>query len=592
MREPQKRTFSLRWKLLSVFTPIILIVFGFIGWRVSVHLSHLGDDAARFTALYELTLLASAGALLLILTLMLISWPPLMRLKRQANLLPLLGQKQFLKVRERLNQNSRWRLFNDEIDILDSSAINLSLQLETLEKAVDVHTSEIERVSLFDALTGLANRNLFQYETERELKHHQDSGTLAAVLLFDLDNFKRFNDSLGHQQGDKLLSTISQRLKHNSKALGAVARLGGDEFAILTKPLKRASQAEQLGQKLLQLVQKPITLGSSVHVISCSIGIALFDGNQSPSNMLRNAEIAMYKAKDQGGNCCKSFDNPMAAEIHHNLSLEEDIRRGFQESEFVLYLQPKVNMNEKTEGFEALIRWDHVDRGIIPPGEFIPAMEAMGFIIEMDRLVLDASCRHLKTWKNLHPDISIAVNISSNHLTSPEFLNYLTECLNKYDINPERLELEIIESMLMENVSAALDILHRIKDLGVRIAIDDFGTGYSSFSYLKTLPIDTLKIDREFIKDIPDSEKDMQISSVIIYLAKQLGFKVVAEGVETLEQFMFLKTNQCDLAQGFYFSKPIPAHKAVLMLEYERSQASSAGKSRPNQAEAFKFIDQ
>lgn len=592
MKAIKLRFISLRWQLVLVFIPMLLLVFGFVGWRVYTHLSLLPDNSARLAAHYELGLLTCAGVLLLLLSLMLLSWPPLARLRRQATLLPLLGQKQFLEVREILSRRRPWRLFEDEIDILDTSAINLSLQLETLEQAVGLHTQEIERVSLFDSLTGLSNRNLFQYECQRELQRHREAGSLVAMILLDLDNFKRFNDSLGHHLGDQLLCTISERLKHNNKVFSAIARLGGDEFAVLTNTLKRPSQADQLAEKIQQLINKPIEVSGSQHVVNCSIGIALFGGGQSSSDMLRNAEIAMYKAKKSGGGTQTRFDNPMAAEIHNQLSLEEDIRRGFKENEFVLYLQPKVNMSEKTEGFESLIRWDHVDRGIIPPGEFIPAMETMNFIIEMDKLVLDASCRHLKTWKGLYPDISIAVNISSNHLTSPEFLSYLKDRLNTYDINPARLELEITETLLMENVNAALDILHKIKALGVRIAIDDFGTGYSSFSYLKSLPIDTLKIDREFIKDIPDSDKDMQISSVIIYLAKQLGFKVVAEGVETLEQLMFLKSNQCDLAQGFYFSKPIPAHKALLMLEYERSQSgATTPKDTPNQADVFHFLD-
>lgn len=592
MKAATTRFISLRWQLVFVFIPVLLLVFGFVGWRVYAHLNLLPDANARLAAYYELGLLSCAGLLLLLLCLMILSWGPLTRLKRQATLLPLIGQKQFLEVREILARRKTGRLFKDEIDILDTSAINLSLQLETLEQAVGLHTQEIERVSLFDSLTGLSNRNLFQYECQRELQRHREAGSLVAMILLDLDNFKRFNDSLGHHLGDQLLCTISERLKHNNKVFSAIARLGGDEFAVLTNTLKRPSQADQLAEKIQQLLNKPIDVNGSQHVVSCSIGIALFGGGQSSSDMLRNAEIAMYKAKKSGGSTQTRFDNPMAAEIHNQLSLEEDIRRGFKENEFVLYLQPKVNMSENTEGFESLIRWDHVDRGIIPPGEFIPAMETMNFIIEMDKLVLDASCRHLKTWKSLYPDISIAVNISSNHLTSPEFLSYLKDRLNTYDINPARLELEITETLLMDNVNAALDILHKIKALGVRIAIDDFGTGYSSFSYLKSLPIDTLKIDREFIKDIPDSDKDMQISSVIIYLAKQLGYKVVAEGVETLEQLMFLKSNQCDLAQGFYFSKPIPAHKALLMLEYERSQIdATTPKSSPNQADAFHFFD-
>ena len=590
MTTPKKPFLSLRWQLTFIFVPVLILVFGIIGWRVFYHLVQISQTNAHISALYELALLSCAGLLTLILSLMLLSWSPLRRLTRQASLLPLLGQKQFQRVRQQLSQNTRQHHFNDEIDLLDNSAINLSLQLETLEQSVGQHTREMERVSLFDSLTGLANRNLFQYESQRELQRHHDNDTLTAVILLDLDNFKRFNDSLGHHLGDQILSTISQRLKHNSQSLGIIARLGGDEFTVLTKSLRRSSIAEELAEKISQLIQKPIELNNSSHVITCSIGIALFDGKQTASDMLRNAEIAMYKAKESGGNCIRRFDNLMAAEVHDKLSLEEDIRRAFREKEFMLYLQPKVNMNEVTEGFEALIRWDHQDRGIIQPSEFIPAMESMNFIIEMDKLVLNASCRHLKTWKDLYPNISIAVNISSNHLISPEFLHFLKDCLSKYNINAERLELEITETLLMENITAALDTLNKIKALGVRIAIDDFGTGYSSFSYLKSLPIDTLKIDREFIKDIPDSDKDMQISSVIIYLAKQLGFKVVAEGVETLEQFIFLKTNKCDLAQGFYFSKPIPAHKALLMLEYERSQGENPNKKRPNQAEVFNFL--
>lgn len=197
-------------------------------------------------------------------------------------------------------------------------------------------------------------------------------------------------------------------------------------------------------------------------------------------------------------------------------------------------------------------------------------MEEMGFISQLDNLVLEASCRQLNVWKNLYPDISIAVNISSTHFTDRNFLVFLQKCLKKYPIDPKKLELEITETLLMENMNVGLEVINSIKALGVGIAIDDFGTGYSSLSYLKKLPVDTLKIDREFIKDIPDSESDMQISSVIIFLAKQLGFKVVAEGVETSEQLVFLKANKCDLAQGFYFSKPIPAHKAIIMLESQR----------------------
>jgi EAL domain-containing protein (putative c-di-GMP-specific phosphodiesterase class I) len=227
-------------------------------------------------------------------------------------------------------------------------------------------------------------------------------------------------------------------------------------------------------------------------------------------------------------------------------------------------------MNGYICGFEALIRWDHPQRGLLPPGEFIPAMEKLNLITQMDSFVLELSCRQLAVLEKLYPDISMAVNISSRQFADPGFIDLLQTTLQRYAITPSRLEIEITETLLMEDMGLALTAIGRIKALGISIAIDDFGTGYSSLSYLKNLPMDTLKIDREFIKDIPASRSDMQISSIIIFLAKQLNFKVVAEGVETLEQLNFLKANGCDMAQGYYFSKPIPAHQALLLLESER----------------------
>lgn len=498
------------------------------------------------------------------------SWRYIRRINQQLQVLPMLGQKQFHEVRNMISQNRRARIYHDEFDHLDNSVTALTYQLESLEKAVSLRNKEMERLSLFDSLTGLANRNLFLYELQHDVQRFQQQGGMLAIVILDLDKFKRINDTLGHQLGDILLGKIGSRLRTATRNLGLVARLGGDEFALILRSAKKYAQVEVLCQKILDLVHKPIELDQHTVVISCSLGISLAGTAQSATDLVKNAEIAMYKAKESGGNAYRVFNAVMATEAHANLSLEAEIRRAFDNKEFTLYLQPKVNMDSQIEGFESLVRWDHPDRGILPPNEFIPAMENMGLISRLDNFVLDASCRQLKVLQLHYPNISIAVNISSTHFTDKNFLVFLKDCLNQYPINPSKLELEITETLLMENMNVGMEIIKQIKELGVSIAIDDFGTGYSSLSYLKKLPVDTIKIDREFIKDIPDSESDMQISSVIIFLAKQLNFKVVAEGVETSEQLVFLKANHCDLAQGFYFSKPIPAHKSMIMLESQR----------------------
>ncbi|MGH1371324.1 MAG: putative bifunctional diguanylate cyclase/phosphodiesterase [Cellvibrionaceae bacterium] len=493
-----------------------------------------------------------------------------------SQLLPLLGDGHYQQLRERL-EPLKTESALEEFSSLNEAFNTLSYQLESLDNAVDIRNQEMERLSLFDSLSGLPNRHLFQYEIQndlRELRQHNREG-IVAVLLLDLDKFKRINDSLGHHLGDQVLEKMGSRLKGSIRSLGIVARLGGDEFAILLRSVKRVEQLDGVCKKILELVNKPLEVDHKNLVISCSIGVSVASVGDTYNDALKHAEIAMYKAKDSGGNNYRLFNAQMASEADLNLSLEGEIRRGFSEQEYTLYLQPKVNMNGVIKGFESLVRWDHPERGILPPGEFIPAMENMGFISQLDNWVLEASCRQLKVLEPLYPNLSIAVNISSTHFTDHTFLEFLQNCLRKYPIDPSKLELEITETLLMENMSTGREVIARIKQLGVRIAIDDFGTGYSSLSYLKILPVDTLKIDREFIKDIPDSESDMQISSVIIFLAKQLNFCVVAEGVETSEQLVFLKASQCDLAQGFYFSKPIPAHKAILMLESERIDLSA-----------------
>lgn len=527
-------------------------------------------SAIRITLLQNQ--LANFGICLLLIALVIVffsrkSFNANLAIKEHANILPLITNKDFLDAKSKVNQLRTRKHYHDETDQVLDHLSSLTYQIESVQNAVNIRNREMERLSLFDSLTGLANRNLFFYELQSTIDRLSTEENLVAVITIDLDNFKRLNDSLGHQHGDMLLKKVGLRLKNITRNMGMIARLGGDEFGIILKDTQNFSNIEKLCKKIIALTSRTIDINHHAIVIHCSLGIALANPKQSANDVMKNSEIAMYDAKKRGKNTFSVFNSSMAKEAHDTLTLESDIRRAFEQNEFTLYLQPKVTMDNIIQGFEALVRWDHPERGILLPMEFIPAMETMGIINQLDDFVLDASCRQLKALQVHYPDISIAVNISSMHFTNTQFLSYLQECLHKYPIDPSKLELEITETLLMENMTKGMEIIRQIKAMGVSIAIDDFGTGYSSLSYLKKLPVDILKIDREFIKDIPDSERDMQISSVIIYLAKQLHFKVVAEGVETREQSVFLKANQCDLAQGFLFSPPLPAHKVMLLLE-------------------------
>ncbi len=561
MPDIKKHFSSLFWKLtvlpISLITLLLVILAGYLLLSTNAPWLSIG------------MIMVSGG--IVAASIVLLAQQFSSRLRNLNTLLPMLGEGRFQEVHDALSIEQPLKRYN-ELDELEASLCSLSQTMEDQDKNIDFHNKEIERMSLFDSLTGLANRHLFLYEVQNELMDIRESKRegMIALILLDLDKFKRINDSLGHQIGDLMLEKLGKRLSKATETLGVVGRPGGDEFAILLRNLKRVEQLDGLCEKLLELISRPINLGDSSVVVNCSLGVAACTGEDSASDLMRHAEIAMYKAKDNGGNQSCIFAPEMASEAHETLLMESEIRRAFEEEEFTLYLQPKVDMGNKIRSFEALVRWDHPEKGIIQPGEFIPAMESMNFISQLDDWILETSCRQLKVLMAHYPGLSVAVNISSTRFAEHSFLDFLRKCIKDYEINPAHLELEITESMLMENMAGAMEILTVIKEMGISIAIDDFGTGYSSLSYLKDLPVSTVKIDQAFIRDIPESEKDMQISSVIIFLANQLNYKVVAEGVETKAQVDFLKASKCDLMQGYYFSKPIPAHKVLLMLETER----------------------
>ena len=415
-----------------------------------------------------------------------------------------------------------------------------------------------------DALTGLPNRNLFtdhlQMAVERARRHAE---FVFAVLFLDLDRFKNVNDSLGHTVGDQLLVALSRRLQHCLRPSDVVARLGGDEFAILLNDIgARPGEAVQLAERVQQELMQPFNLGGHEVFTTASIGIALSTtGYETPEAVLRDADTVMYRAKAQGKARHEVFDQKMHARVVALLRLENDLRRAVERDEFRLQYQPIVSLETgRISGFEALVRWQHPELGLIPPGDFIPVAEETGVIVELGRWVLQEACRQMRGWQTLSPQhgrLKLSVNLSSRHFVQPDLYERIVEVLAETGLAPSALQLEITESILMENAQTIVPLLSRLRELGVELAIDDFGTGYSSLSYLSRLkPIHTLKIDRSFISMGGDDHENAEIVRTIILLARNMGKVVVAEGIETVEQLARLRTLDCAYGQGYLFSRP------------------------------------
>ncbi|MBB3168937.1 putative bifunctional diguanylate cyclase/phosphodiesterase [Simiduia aestuariiviva] len=540
----------------------------------NLHWLVISDELANLMQRLELlklqTIIATCALIALLCLNWLISRQQLFRLRSHTKTLHLLAEQQYEVARQRLPKKPKRS--RDELDLLADVASELTFQLEASARSADHRNREMERLALYDPLTNLPNRNLFIYEIEQLLENGANVYK-STVVVIDVDKFQRINDSLGHQSGDLLLSKVADRIRAAVGGKDFCARLAGNVFGVLITCQNPADLKIRIN-KINEMIRQPMIIKQQKLIITASMGLTGLEHGTAAVELLRNAEIAMYRAKQKGGNSYLEFSPEFKSISRSQVSLEAEIHRALEQKEFRLYLQSKVDMSSTIRGFEALCRWDHPDRGILNPAEFVPMMADLGLQTELDNWMLEASCRQLKTWQNLYPDIKVSVNVASDHFSSSHFLPFLQQTINRYGIRPGQLELEITETLLMDNITLALRTIEKVKALGVSIAIDDFGTGYSSLSYLKNLPVDTLKIDREFIKDIPFDESDMHISAVIIFLARQLGFQVVAEGVETQEQLAFLQANHCDLAQGYLFSKPIPAHKAMIVLESQRGSTA------------------
>ncbi len=427
-----------------------------------------------------------------------------------------------------------------------------------------------------DLLTGLPNRNLLIDRLNQALIAAKRHGRAAAVLFLDLDRFKTINDSLGHSIGDRLLKAVAERLRRCVREGDTVARLGGDEFVVILDDMAQPQDAALVAKKILEGLLPPFRVelpeggGTQEFFLTASIGISLHPADgEDAGTLLKNADTAMYRAKERGGGSYQFFTPEMDARTRQRLSLEHALRNALARAEFVLHYQPQIDLaTQEVIGVEALLRWHRPEQGLVAPAEFIPLLEETGLIVPVGEWVLSEACRQAKAWRAAGlPPWRMAVNLSARQLRDERFADTVAKVLADTGMDPRYLELEITESAVMQQVEASIELLRRVRALGVRLAMDDFGTGYSSLSHLKLLPIDAVKIGQSFVRDIPADENDAAIVQAIIVLARTLGLEVIAEGVEAPAQLAFLRARGCDAMQGYLFSRTLPAEELARFLE-------------------------
>jgi diguanylate cyclase (GGDEF)-like protein len=466
------------------------------------------------------------------------------------------------------------------MDYLVKGQINSFMLERAIRYAIERKRTEeqIFRMAFYDSLTNLPNRVLFLDRLKQAISHAERNQHMLAVMFLDIDNFKRINDTFGHHLGDELLKGCADRLTGVLRKSDAVtrqimpdlfARLGGDEFTVLLTEIRDASDAALVARRILKVLSRPFVLDNRELFISTSIGIAIYphDGKDVDS-LLKNADAAMYHAKGQGKNNYQYYMESMNASALERLTLENDLRKAIEREEFILYYQPRMHIRTgKISGVEALIRWIHPEKGLIPPDKFIPLAEETNLITYIDEWVLKNACMQGALWqKSGHTSLYLSVNISGTQFKHETLLEIIAESLSESGFNQQNLELEITESAIMENASSTLAVLYKLNKMGVNLSMDDFGTGYCSFSYLKSFPLDIIKIDRSFITDINKTEEDAAIVKAIISMSHNLKLTVIAEGVETEEQLSLLRKMGCDEMQGYLLSNPLPVDQIEAFL--------------------------
>ena len=475
--------------------------------------------------------------------------------------------------------NTPYLKSNEKISLLSGIVIYLVLLMITSRKsseltrvALEQHfereeaQEEIHSLAFYDPLTGLPNRRLLTDRLQQALVSSARNELVGAILFIDLDNFKAINDTLGHVLGDALLQQVATRLSSCVREEDTVARIGGDEFVVMLEHLsadepEAATQTKSVGMKILAALSQPYQIASHECHCTCSIGITLFnDRQQSTDELLKQADIAMYQAKKAGRNALRFFDTQMQEIVTARATLEGELRKALEKQKFQLYYQIQVDSFQQPIGAEALIRWNHSDRGLVLPAQFIALAEETGLILPIGLWVLETACAQLKVWEQgeFTRGLILTVNVSAREFRQADFVAQVLATVQRHAIDPKRLKLELTESLLLENIKGTAVIMNALNDIGIQFSLDDFGTGYSSLQYLKRLPFDQIKIDQSFVRDLAVDGNDRAIVRTIIAMARSLNLDVIAEGVETEEQLQILLNKGCTHYQGYLFSKPMP----------------------------------
>jgi diguanylate cyclase (GGDEF)-like protein/PAS domain S-box-containing protein len=462
--------------------------------------------------------------------------------------------------------------FDGEIvKLLERMAENVAFGQENFDRELQRRKGEarIQYLATHDGLTALPNRTMFSELLNHAIVSAQRYKRKFAVMFIDLDRFKQINDMLGHEAGDKLLIEVAKRLKDCLRASDVVARLGGDEFVVLVEEVGERTQVETVARKILSSLMRPVVLSGQESRVTGSVGICMYPADAlDEQSLMKSADMAMYLAKEAGKNAFQFYSKEIRSEVLERLAIERNLRRALELDELSLHYQAKLDLRTGAiTGVEALLRWQSPELGTVTPAQLIPVAEETGLIVPIGKWVIKAACAQNVAWQRagLAP-VCVAVNISPRQFTDPDLLDYLAQTLRETGLAPRYLELEVTESMVMHNTERAIKLLTAIKEMGIRLAIDDFGTGYSSLAQLKRFPIDTLKVDRSFIRDVATNAGDRAITEAIIAMGKSLSLTIVAEGVETQEQQTFLEERACDEMQGYYFSRPVVADQFAELL--------------------------